>query len=245
MEIWTERGQFFEKFIFGGRKGIIDKTLIFSREHLQKTNNEKEIGAHSLDHALRVLGFTGMVCEGENWDPFLPLVTSLLIDLGRNTNDPRALGPRHGEVSSEISLPFVDDLDIGEADKRVILEAIINHPKLNDEIQSPTFVLQAVMDGDRLATLGPLSPMRAAATRWRLPLLNLDQLETGFQEDELKSVLQDVAVRQMRWYESLWTETAKKIAKPKYDFQLNYIKAVLDDVAPAYEILKILDLPLK
>ncbi len=202
------------------------------------------MGAHLLDHNLRVIGNTVLVADGERFRMFPPLLTSLLIDLGRNTKDSRAKNFRHGEVSMEIAKPFLEELGLNENDLNDILFAIRDHSKLNDRVEFPSYIVKTVMDADRLATLGPLSPMRAAATRPDLPLIRPDENDLQSADDQIKSIYQDVAIRHAEWFAMLWTPTAKRMAISKREFHDDYLKKLLADVSPVYQAVRESDLPL-
>lgn len=220
-------------------------TYGFVRDFLNRARESGSfMGAHLLDHNMRVIGNTALVADGEGFRMFPPLLASLLIDLGRNTSDPRAKNFRHGEVSMEIAKPFLEKMWLNENDSRDILYAIRDHSKLNDRVEFPSYIVKTIMDADRLATLGPLSPMRAAATRPDLPLIRPDENDLQSTDDKIKSVYQDVAIRHKEWFDMLWTSTAKRMAISKREFHDDYIEKLLADVSPMYQAVRESELPL-
>jgi len=215
-------------------KGILDEA----------EENGTKMGAHLLDHALRVAGNAALISQGEGMDPFLPIVTSLLIDIGRNTRDKRSRSWEHGYVSAELAQDFLVKLGLGQGDQALVIDALRDHSRLNKDVENKSWLVKIVMDADRLATIGPLGPMRAAATRWQLPLVLVDQEDQNSSDTEIRSVLQDVEFRQGEWFDMIWTATGKKIAKKKNKWLQKYIQEVKEDVEASYEACRAIGLPL-
>lgn len=220
-------------------------TYSFAKDFFDRAKEEGVMmGAHGLDHGLRVVGNTLLICQGEGTDPFLPTITALLIDIGRSVDDPRAKNWQHGFVSAELSEPFLEELGLSEQDKNIVLNALKDHSRRNELVDYPSSVVKAVMDGDRLSTVGPLGPLRAAATRPHLPLILPESEETSTSDDDITSVFFDVKYRQPEWFGWLWTPTARKMAERKKIFHEYYVQEVEKDVAPAYNACREIGLPL-
>jgi len=226
------------------RKKLL-QTYEFVKTFFDLAKNEKVMmGAHGLDHGLRVAGNAYIISQGEGVNPFLPVLASLLIDVGRSVDDPRSKNWQHGYVSIEIADPFLDKLNIPAVDKKIVLDTLRDHSRLNEYVENLTDVVKIVMDADRLATLGPLGPLRAAATRHQLPLVTPEFSDTKSEDDNIASVLQDVEFRQGEWFDMLWTNTGRKMGEKKYAFHQEYVKAVKEDVKPMYEACHEVGLPL-
>lgn len=216
----------------------------FAGNFLSRAKQEGNfMGAHLLDHAVRVIACAALIAEGERLRKFPILMAALLIDLGRNVANPDAKTYKHGKISRELVEPFVKALPIDGDDQVNILNAIEDHPKLDIYVRH-SFVVDVVMDSDKLATLGSLGPMRAAATRPNLPLVAVGETSLLSGDDQIKTVLQDIKERQGQWFNMLWTPTAKKMVVSRKIFHDSYIKEVLADVAPMYQAASELGLPL-
>lgn len=221
------------------------QTYHFAKEMIDKAKEDGTImGAHLLDHGLRVAGNAALISQGEGMNPFLPVITSLLIDIGRSTNDERSKNWQHGYVSGELAGDFLSELGLDEKDKTLVLDALRDHSRLNDRVENKSILVKIVMDADRLATIGPLGPMRAAATRWDKPLVLAEDSDESSGDTEIKSVLQDVQHRQGEWFSMIWTATGKKIAEGKHEWHIKYVQAVKDDVKAAYDACNAIGLPL-
>ena len=220
-------------------------TREFAKGFFDKAKQEGTMmGAHGLDHGTRVVGNALLISQGEGVHPLLPTVTALLMDTGRSVDDPRSKNWEHGFVSAEITEEFLQELGLTREDRTTVLNAMRDHSRLNEYVENKTPVVKVVMDADRLATLGPLGPLRAAATRPQLPLVLPESHDTGSVDDEITSVFQDVAVRQYEWFDMLWTATAKKLAEGKKVFHLEYVNAVIEDVRSVYAACEAIGLPL-
>lgn len=224
---------------------MVLKTHGFAQDFIERAKIKGEsMGGHALDHALRVAGNATQIARGERTRVFPVLVTALLIDLGRHTSDERSRNYKHGEVSMEISQSFLKSLDLPEEEREDILLSIRDHSKLNEYVENPTETIKIVMDADRLATLGALSPLRAAATNHHLPLIRLDEKFGSSEDGKLESVFQDVALRHVEWFDMIWTNTGKRMAQKAKAFHDAYIERLRNDVEPAHAAIRDLDLPL-
>jgi HD superfamily phosphodiesterase len=203
--------------------------LIRTRKWAVKFFSEEEkkgrvvMGGHGFDHNQRVSGMAATLALMEKKDPFLPVLITLIYDIGRTSNDPRALNYKHGQLSREMSKAYIDSISLlSSADKELVKNAIEDHPLYNKDVRR-NYVIEIVMDADRLDSIGALGPVRAGATRWKLPLFTL-QTDTTYEDTEIKSIYQDFAFRVSRWYDSLWTKSAREIAKPRVKFLNQFIK---------------------
>lgn len=221
------------------------QTYHFAKDIIDKAREDGTLmGAHLLDHGLRVAGYATLIAEGEGENPFLPIITSLLLDIGRSTDDERSKSWKHGYVSGELAEDFLNELGLNNEEALLVQDALRDHSRLNKFVERKSPLVKIVMDADRLATIGPLGPMRAAATRWSLPLVLPEGGDERSGDDEIVSVLQDVEYRQGEWLGMIWTPTGKKMAEEKNEWHIKYVQDVKDDVKVAYDACNAIGLPL-
>lgn len=175
------------------------------------------MGSHGFDHNQRVAGIAAVLAHYEGHPPFLPVLTALIFDIGRTSTDPRAHSWQHGKLGKEMAERFVAGLPLQPDERELILNAIEDHPKLNEQIpeERRTWLTKILMDADRLDTIGALAPVRAAATRWRLPLWSNDINTTREEGSGMTTIFQDFAYRIPDWFNNMWTDTGRRIAEAR------------------------------
>lgn len=220
------------------QKAIIKQTKTWSKSffNLAHTEGRVVMGGHGFDHNKRVSGMAARLCVLEGFEKglFPAVVTALVFDIGRTSSDPRAQNIQHGQLSREMSDDFLNNLQaFSHLQLDRIGNAIEDHPKLNPDVRRVEGypLVEVLMDADRLDTIGALTPVRAASTRWRLPLYT-DQTGDQFHDHEIQSVFQDIAVRISRWFDSIWTDSARIIAQPRQEFLMKYIEQFDSEVKP-------------
>lgn len=129
----------------------------------------------------------------------------------------------HGQLSAEIVAEHVRTVGLPPSAQKLVLDAIADHPLRNDQVRD-TYVVRVLQDADRLDTLGAVGAVRCGSHRWWLPLFTGDE-PTSVEEPALAlvSIYQDFAVRVPAWYDCIWTDTARAIAKPRIQFLRTFI----------------------
>ncbi|TSC88499.1 MAG: hypothetical protein G01um10145_902 [Microgenomates group bacterium Gr01-1014_5] len=119
------------------QKAVLNKTLEWVQDFFDVAieNDQVIMGGHGFDHNIRVSGMAGVLSTKEGVDPFLPILTSLLIDIGRTNRDPRAHNFKHGELSREMAEDFINSLPLTSDQRELVKNAIEDHPKLNEQSQ--------------------------------------------------------------------------------------------------------------
>lgn len=198
------------------------------------------MGGHGFDKSPRTAHWAAQVAWGEGYHPFLPALTALVIDLGRTSDDPGAKSYLHGQLSREMSGAYLRSLTIlTNQERELVGDAIEDHPFPNAAVRRPTWLVKVVMDADRLDCLGPFGSLRAASGLWEKPLILPDQLENETTWAGVKTMYDGMRF-QLAWYDMLWTETARQIARPKvlrYRRQVEQIKREALVVAAGYNAL--------
>lgn len=194
------------------------------------------IGGHGFDKTMRQAGMAAVIAHGEGHPIFLPVLTAMVMDVGRATRDPRSRDYRHGELSREmVETDLFPSLDIlTPEDKIVVGNAVEDHSKLNENVRR-SYVVEAAMDADRLDCLGALGPLRVAAWRPNIPLILPGETDTRSGDTQIQTVFQDMAVRHMEWVDMLWTETARSIAIPRVLAYREYLERLQQEASFAYD----------
>lgn len=203
-------------FLTEGERSLLARAAAWSDGHFKSARDAGVVrGGHDFDHVQRVAGLTAQICEGERFEPFLPILAALVADVGRASTDSRAGTWQHGKLSCELATELFSALKmqggLSGDQLRLVTNAIEDHPKRNGEIRS-TYVAVALQDGDRVSTISPSGALRAAQHRWNLPLNGYQTVSTA--EADLKTLGQDFD-RIVEWYNMLHTQTAKEIARPR------------------------------
>lgn len=206
------------------QRGALREVFEWTKSFFDRVTPDTHIGGHGFDKVMRQAGMAAVLAFREGHPIFLPVLTAMVMDVGRATQDPRSKSYQHGGLSREmIEADLFGQLDIITAeDKTLIGNAVEDHSKLNERVRR-SYVVEVVMDADRLDCLGALGPLRAAAWRPNIPLILPEETDVRSGDTEIQTVWQDMAVRHMEWVDMLWTETAREIARPRVKFYRDYL----------------------
>lgn len=184
--------------------------------HGYALNYHPPYGGHGQSHWDGVTGLSGIISVLEKQDPFLPVLSGILHDIGRTkTDDPRAKTSLHSHVSAEMAEDFLQECFTGSV-KDLVYNAIHEHSAWNTQLKDPSFVLKTLIDADRLDRIGFSSPIVAAVFDWDMPIIG--DTTSKMPLDQQKGNLYHIfAFRYREWYENLYTESAKKIGKPWHE----------------------------
>lgn len=208
---------------------MLKKILEFITDYYQKQQKlGKVMGGHGFDHARRVAGVASFIAVNENKPPFLPILSALIHDIGRSNKEERSRNRLHGQLSREIVHPFIKKLPLTKEDKNIVENAIEDHPFLNNKVRK-SYVVEILMDADRLDTLGAISPVKAASSLWQLPLVGKINLEYG-DESRIDSIYGHFGVWIPKWANMMWTKTGQKIAKERLKFLKQFNKKFLEEI---------------
>lgn len=201
----------------------------FAQDFYQRSEKSGDLsdGGHGFDHAQRVTGLAAYLAKLEKVDPFLPVISALIHDLGRVANDPRSKNSFHGQLSREIVKDFISQLLDGK-NLEIVLNAVEDHPFLNEKVRQ-TQTVKILMDADRLDAFGMLAPVRSAMTKWRLPIYQKN-LNSSTADHNVESIYTDFGVRIPEWYDMFWTKSARKIATPRLKFLKNFNKKFIQEI---------------
>ncbi len=211
------------------RKTII-KVHDWLNDFFKESYKKGETGrAHGLDHIHRVTGIATQIALLEGHKPFLTVITALLFDLGRMGGDPRSQDSRHGQVSVEMTKDLLDSLDqLSEEDKRLIKNAMEDHSKHKEEIRQ-NYLVQIIIDSSLIENFGAIGVLSAAAHRHNLPLY-AKEISTSREDEEIKTIYQDIVFRQNISPEQFYTDSARKLVLSRRKFRNIYIKQLENEL---------------
>lgn len=221
------------------QRDALQKTLIWTKGFFDNVPSGTHIGGHGFDKTMRQAGMAAVIALGEGYSIFLPVLTAMVMDVGRVTQDPRSTNYQHGLLSREMVesdlLPSLDSLN--QEDRELIGNAVEDHSKLNENVRR-NYVVKVVMDADRLDCLGALGPLRSASWRPNIPLILPDEIETHSVDSQIQTMWQDMSVRHMEWVDMLWTQTAQGIARPRVQAYREYLARLQVETSFSYNAYK-------
>lgn len=214
----------------------LHQALIWSKDFFNSIPAGAHIGGHGFDKTMRQAGMAAVIAQGEDYPVFLPVLTAMAMDVGRATLDPRSRTYQHGEVSRELIEAHLFDrlFSLSAEDRKMVAEAVEDHPKLNKYVRG-SYVVKVAMDADRLDCLGTFGPLRAASWRPNIPLILPEELDTRSGDTDMQSMFQDMNNRQLGWFEMLWTETAREIALPRVLQYKVYLERFQEEAKFSYQ----------
>lgn len=224
------------------QKKILHQVKLWTESFFVKYEKNLDKGGHGLDHSQRVVGLAMLLSEREKKPPFLPLLAALVHDIGRViTRDPRSSTSSHGHLSAELAHEFINSLDgLTLLEKEIVLQAIVDHPKKNEAVRV-NYVVQILMDADRLDAIGSIGLLRSASNRWHLPLY-LPQILNQTSDNKIQSIYQDFSLRILEFNDMLWTKSAREIAKSRVIFLKQFIQEFDQEIDLSYTKFVDLDL---
>lgn len=213
--------------------------VLWTRRYFDSVPEGTHIGGHGFDKTMRQAGMAAVIASGEGHPVFLPVLTAMVMDVGRATEDPRSRDFQHGKLSREIlEVDLFGSLDIlTSEDKELVGNAVEDHPKLNEDVRR-SYLVEVVMDADRLDFLGTLGPLRAASWRSNIPIILPEETVTSTVDSEIQTMWQDMSCRQMGCFDILWTNTAKEIARPRVQAYREYLKRLQEEASFSYQAFK-------
>lgn len=189
---------------------------IFSRKH---------IPGHDIDHALRVGNYAKLIARNEGYSSDEAELAGLLHDLGRTVVDE---SKGHAQASVPLAKKLLDDYtDLSENKKEEILHAISVH----SDKETTGKLANILQDADKIDGLGAIGVLRAFIPKYYLPEYDEQSfLLTEETTSDHPRTLYEQLLFQQRWMNMLYTDTAKSIAREKYDYMKNYTEKLKSEL---------------
>jgi uncharacterized protein len=179
--------------------------------------DEYHYPAHDFKHVERASVHARRIAEAEGYDPLEAEVAGLLHDVGRTIKN---LEGSHAHAGAPIARELLDKYtDFSEEVKERITQSVYVHSDLHTEGK----LNNIVQDADKLDGIGALGVMRAYLTFPRLPDFDPDDLDPApGQYGKFRNIHEAIAL-QVEWYNMLYTNKAKDIGRPAYEFMKQFM----------------------
>lgn len=169
-------------------------------------------GGHDFLHALMVAQYGWMIAERKYG------LLAWVAGICHNTD---RLFPE-GDAESIVRGYLNQYTEIIKSDKKFIIEAVLNHSKLNDPNDHAVTI--ALKDADRLANIGALTCIRAGQFRFDLPGVDpvhlFDDPKASYKDP--KSAARNICFT-LEWEPWMRLPKAKELAKPYFDFLREFL----------------------
>lgn len=210
----TRNGRFWEQFpdLFG----------VVEQDHL----SSGAMGSgHEFLHAFMVAQYAGMIVEDER-NASIAWVAGLLHNTDRILSEV--------EVPAKIKFYLENYTGFSEEEKKLIIEAVQDHSKLNDPNDNPITI--ALKDADRLANIGPQFFIRVAQDHRGLsavdPKHTISNPDSTANYRNSKTVATHVGYS-LEWQEMLRLPRAKELGKRRFELTricLEDIESQLEEI---------------
>jgi uncharacterized protein len=167
--------------------------------------------AHGWPHTDRVRQHIRVLAPAEGVDPVLAELAALLHDIGRTQPGSE---DEHGARSAAMAEPLLAALPLSDSEREAVLHAVRWH----NSARSDTPLLCILRDADMLDGLGAIGIMRGFMSKGHLPPYNSGR---PFEQDHAcwpSTSASDQILGQMRFYNWLNTETARRMARDRIAF---------------------------
>ena len=164
--------------------------------------------AHNWSHVVRVKNMCLRLCSGLNLDTNVLELMAWFHDIGRIKEKYNG-GGNHAQFSYEMAIPILDQFPIPAEIKQLILQAVLEHNKLNDENDS--IYLQLLKDADRLDCMGVMGVYRIVH-------------DTSNQDEFVKGLDWVLEFQDM-----LRIPAALSIGRPRYDYLVHFKELFLQE----------------
>ncbi|MBA3724574.1 MAG: HD domain-containing protein [Candidatus Levybacteria bacterium] len=180
--------------------------------------------AHDFKHVQRTSNLAKQIAKSEGYDVLEAEIAGLLHDVGRTVIDPKV---PHAKVGVPIARGLLDTYtNFSPEAKDRILEAISVHSDLHTEGK----LNNIVQDADKLDGMGALGINRAYISQGNLPDYDPDNIFPGPGNYHNLQTVHDLITLEISWYSMLYTDKAREIGKPRYEFMITFMEEIKREV---------------
>jgi uncharacterized protein len=190
-----------------GEWQVIREIEAFARGHLGAMS-------HGFDHTRRVYNLALVIGTAEKADLRVLLAAALLHDIGRDIEE--HIGADHAETSAYFAKDFLKSIDFEPDRIRRVLDAIKQHRFSSPE--SPNALEAKILsDADKLDAIGAIGVARAFTYG-------------GRHQRDVRGTISHFNEKLLKLKDQMYTETAKKIARERHSYTLEYLQRVQEEI---------------
>jgi len=187
-------------------------------------------GAHDFDHVLRVLSLAERIGEAEGADMEIVRTATLLHDIYRSQEIEG--GECHAQAGAERVHEILSDWPAEKVE--AVAHAVEAH-RFRGDIKPKTLEAQVLYDADKLDSIGAIGIARAYMMAGKLGQRVWTEVpeDASAERDPLTSEHSppiEFEVKLKRVKESLFTETAKRIAEERHRFMAEFFARLEEEV---------------
>lgn len=182
------------------------------------------VPGHDLKHTLRVAGLIKKIALSEKYDAEEAVAAALVHDIGRTCQESEEF---HAEAGLKIAREILNKYTnlSKEAIERVV-DAVSQHSNMS----SSGKLANILQDADKLDGMGAIGVVRAFVSKSQIPDYDADLKINDFNDGrKVKSLVAQLRL-QMEWYEMLYTEYAKKLARRRLSYMEGFLRELESDI---------------
>jgi uncharacterized protein len=187
----------------------------------QQFAKHHQIG-HDIKHATRVAALSKYIAEHEGYDSTEAEIAGLLHDIGRTVQDKEEGHGPAGVVPAQVLLDRYTDYD--QTTKSKILFAVEHH----SELHTSGTLTHIVQDADKLDGMGAIGIIRSCASKHQSVDYNPGNVIPA-QGIKGRTIVEHIAWL-MTHLGYVYTDTAKDMAKERYDFMAYFLRELQAEV---------------
>lgn len=180
--------------------------------------------AHDFKHVLRVSVNARIIAEAEGYDPLEAEIAGLLHDMGRTIKD---LTDTHAHAGAPIARELLDKYTTFSAEvKDRIQQAVYVH----SDPQTEGKLNNIIQDADKLDGIGAIGINRAYTTHHAKPDYFDGQIMPELTDYYKSKTSHEAIMWQINWYSMLYTDKAKEIGLPRYEFMKAFMEQIKKEI---------------
>ncbi|TAH32380.1 HD domain-containing protein [Candidatus Saccharibacteria bacterium] len=201
-----------------GGRATVDELIYRIKEQFEQRSHI----AHGFDHVERVAKIAHYIAQHESFDSDIAEVAGYLHDIGRTVQEEEK---DHGPAGVEPARRLLDEFSpYDDATKKQILKAIRDHSLLETE----GGLTHIVQDADMLDGMGFIGIMRAYTSKFDLPCYDASNIAPT--KGKRNATIHEQIAFQMEWVDFMHTDTAKKIARLRYQKMQEFLQGFEQEV---------------
>ena len=180
--------------------------------------------AHDFKHVQRVSNLAKQIAKTEGYDETEAEIAGLLHDVGRTVKDPKE---PHAKEGVPIAKGLLDSYtNFSTEAKERILESI----RVHSDLYTQGKLNNIVQDADKLDGMGAMGINRAYISHSGLPDYDPKDIFPGPGDYNNFQTIHDLISLEIKWYSMLYTDKARKLGKPRYEFMLAFMDEIKREV---------------